>query len=158
MNLEEIYTLGGAVFTGLTALLWAGVALTLVSPHAATVVGSWLLAHGVELAKFRTARIRLTCDMQKLAETMVPVSMPGVTPSTAARVEGLGAGAGPGAGEYGESTHTVTGQQDSQSGEFVGHCTECGWRAVYPTMEELLAASVHHAEYMDSMNREDRGV
>jgi hypothetical protein len=156
MNLEEIYTLGGAVFTGLTAILWAGVALTLASPHAATVVGSWLLAHGVELAKFRAARTRLTCDMQRLAETMVPVGDPGIAPPTTARIEGPGAG--PGAGEDGESTHTVTGQQDSQTGEFVGQCTECGWRAVYPTMEELLAASVHHAEYMDSMGREDRGV
>ena len=66
------FSAGQGFLLAVSVLSWLAVAFILTSSHLSTVVGAWLLAHGVEMAKFRAARRRLTGDMQRLAETMIP--------------------------------------------------------------------------------------
>jgi hypothetical protein len=126
------FTTGQGFLLAVSVLSWLAVAFTLTSTHLSTVVGAWLLAHGVEMAKFRAARRRLTGDMQRLAETMIPVAE-AEEAETAAGVFVNAPHCAP------KARHCIISRPDS-SGGYIGSCADCEWRAVFPTLEEMQAA------------------
>jgi hypothetical protein len=142
------FTTGQGFLLAVSTLSWLAVAFVLTSTHLSTVVGAWLLAHGVEMAKFRAARRRLTGDMQRLAETMIPPAAEVVTDPDMGNV-------------IAPYPHSVGGQHDAKSGMYVAHCV-CGWNSIFPTLEEMQAAGFRHRAYMENLAAEaeadDRGV
>lgn len=63
-------TLGGSTATLLTLGLWFGLVCVLISPHLSIVIGSWILSHGTNLARFRRERQRQADSYSRLAESI----------------------------------------------------------------------------------------